>query len=177
MLHKEDFDLISEIRDIAYNQLLPKLRNKNIKVDFINETRNEFCFVNADRSRLSQVLTNLLDNAIKFSKKDTSINIIIQEDHFEINENQKPIDQKEIDKGLVYIAISDSGKGISSDILPKLFKKFVTNSDTGTGLGLYISRKLVEVMGGRIWAFNNNDGIGSTFVFSLPTSGKTNSSP
>ena len=69
---------------------------------------------------------------------------------------------------IVYVAISDSGKGISPDMLPRLFEKFMTNSDTGTGLGLYISKKLVEAMGGRIWAFNNNDGIGSTFVFSLP---------
>ena len=59
-------------------------------------------------------------------------------------------------------------------MLPRLFEKFVTNSNTGTGLGLYISKKLVEAMGGKIIAFNNNDGIGSTFVFSLPLTEKHN---
>ena len=68
----------------------------------------------------------------------------------------------------VYVGISDSGRGISSTILPRLFGKFVTDSDYGTGLGLYITKKLVEAHGGRIWAYNNNDGVGSTFVFSLP---------
>ena len=67
-----------------------------------------------------------------------------------------------------YAYLMDTGKGISTKILPKLFKKFVTDSDFGTGLGLFITRKLVEAHGGKIWAFNNPDGIGSTFVLSLP---------
>ena len=60
------------------------------------------------------------------------------------------------------------GKGISPNIMPSLFKKFVTDTVTGTGLGLYITKNLVEAQGGKIWAFNNNDGVGSTFIFSLP---------
>ena len=68
----------------------------------------------------------------------------------------------------VYVGISDTGKGISSTIMPKLFSKFITDSDYGTGLGLYITKKLVEAQGGRIWAYNNIDGVGSTFIFSLP---------
>jgi signal transduction histidine kinase len=74
----------------------------------------------------------------------------------------------EKEEEMIYVGISDTGKGISSKILPKLFEKFTTDSDFGTGLGLYITKRLVEAHGGRIWAFNNNDGIGSTFVFSLP---------
>jgi signal transduction histidine kinase len=74
----------------------------------------------------------------------------------------------ERDEEMVYVGISDTGKGISSKIMPKLFEKFTTDSEFGTGLGLFITKKLVEAHGGRIWAFNNNDGIGSTFVFSLP---------
>lgn len=69
---------------------------------------------------------------------------------------------------MVYVGISDTGKGLSQNILPKLFEKFATDSEFGTGLGLYITRKLVEAHGGRVWAFNNNDRIGCTFVFSLP---------
>lgn len=68
----------------------------------------------------------------------------------------------------ILVGISDTGKGISPDIMPKIFEKFITGSTTGTGLGLYITRNLVEAHGGRIWAFNNADGIGSTFVFTLP---------
>ena len=66
------------------------------------------------------------------------------------------------------ISISDTGKGISPQIMPKLFEKFNTGSNTGTGLGLYITRNLVEAHGGRICAFNNDNGLGSTFVFTLP---------
>ena len=85
----------------------------------------------------------------------------------------KSHDQNEVAER-VYVAISDSGKGISPSVLPRLFEKFNTDSDVGTGLGLYISKKLVEALGGRIWAFNNNDGIGSTFVFNLPLAAKHN---
>lgn len=68
----------------------------------------------------------------------------------------------------ILVSISDTGKGISPQIMPKLFEKFNTGSNTGTGLGLYITRNLVKAHGGKIWAFNNKDGIGATFVFSLP---------
>ena len=58
--------------------------------------------------------------------------------------------------------------GISSEIIDRLFSKFATKSDTGTGLGLYISKSIIEAHGGRIWAENNADGKGATFSFSLP---------
>jgi signal transduction histidine kinase len=62
----------------------------------------------------------------------------------------------------------DTGSGINEEILPKLFTKFATKSDKGIGLGLYISKNIIEAHGGRIWAKNNNDGKGATFSFSLP---------
>ena len=135
-------------------------------------TLDEPCFVYADQSRVNQVLTNLLDNAIKYSKKDGSIDIMIRDKIFDSNIEPDLVDDNtaKLNKEQVFVAISDTGKGISSNILPKLFEKFNTDSDVGTGLGLYISKKLVEAMCGKIWAFNNNDGIGSTFVFSLPKS-------
>ncbi|MGH9990245.1 MAG: sensor histidine kinase, partial [Nitrososphaera sp.] len=68
----------------------------------------------------------------------------------------------------VVVSISDTGSGISPEIYPKLFTKFVTNSEKGTGLGLFISRSIIEAHGGRIWAENNKDGKGATFIFTLP---------
>ncbi|WP_148685714.1 sensor histidine kinase [Candidatus Nitrosocosmicus hydrocola] len=177
MMNKENFDLIKEIQDLINFELRQKLKDKNIQVIFINETLNESCLIRADRFRVNQVLSNLLDNAIKFSKNDTSINIIIkdQEDMPQgTKENYRLVDSNQIVEEAVYIAISDSGKGISSELLPRLFEKFITNSDTGLGLGLYICKKLVDAMGGRIWAFNNNDGVGSTFVISIPLAKENN---
>lgn len=91
-----------------------------------------------------------------------------------LHENSEAVmEVKERAKEMIYISISDTGKGISSNILPKLFQKFVTDSEIGTGLGLYISRNLVEAYCGKVWAFNNADGIGSTFIFSLPKTDST----
>ena len=73
----------------------------------------------------------------------------------------------------VVVSISDNGEGIHPEILPRLFTKFSTKSETGgTGLGLYITKSIIEVHGGRIWAENNKDGIGATFSFTLPLSKK-----
>ena len=183
ILHKKEFDLISEIKDIVKNQLNQKFKVKNIKISFANDALDETCCIYADKSRLDQILINLLENAIKFSASDGSIDIKVQENTFEIikkgentrtnnsSENLESTSVDKKDKREIYISVSDSGKGISSIILPRLFQKFFTDSNYGTGLGLYITKKLVEAMGGRIWAFNNNDGIGSTFVFSLPLAG------
>ena len=84
---------------------------------------------------------------------------MIQEEKISEGERKKMEKEEE----MIYVGISDTGKGISSKILPKLFEKFTTDSDFGTGLGLYITKRLVEAHGGRIWAFNNNDGIGFYF--------------
>lgn len=68
------------------------------------------------------------------------------------------------------VRVKDTGQGIDLEILPKLFTKFTTKSSSGTGLGLFISKSIIEAHGGRIWAENNSDGIGATFSFTLPTS-------
>ena len=183
ILHKKEFDLISEIKDIVKNQLNQKFKVKNIKISFANDALDETCYIYADKSRLGQILINLLENAIKFSATDGSIDIKVQENISEIikkgentrtnnsSENLESTSVDKKDKREIYISVSDSGKGISSIMLPRLFQKFFTDSNYGTGLGLYITKKIVEAHGGRIWAFNNNDGIGSTFVFSLPLAG------
>jgi two-component system sensor histidine kinase VicK len=68
------------------------------------------------------------------------------------------------------VSIKDTGLGIAPEIKPKLFSKFVTNSPGGTGIGLFISKSIVEAHGGRIWAEDNADGKGATFTFNLPLS-------
>ncbi|HEY6883857.1 MAG TPA: ATP-binding protein [Nitrososphaeraceae archaeon] len=109
--------------------------------------------VEGDRNRLNQLFANLLNNAIKFTKKGTiSVSIQKKDNH-------------------VIISIKDTGQGIDPQIYPRLFTKFATKSETGgTGLGLFISKSIVEAHGGKIWALTNNDGIGATFAFSLPLS-------
>lgn len=190
MLQKERVDLVKEINDIVSFHLDQRIKEKNIKVNFINDTLlGEHYWVHTDRSRLNQILNNLIDNAIKFSKNGGSLdillygNIAIQENKKIIRNmkkskfppgNMRPNKSNEYKTEQIYIAISDSGKGISPSILPRLFEKFNTDSDVGTGLGLYISKKLVEALGGKIWAFNNQDGIGSTFIFSLPKMSHSN---
>ena len=106
--------------------------------------------VNADKGRLSQVIANLLSNAIKFTDKGVI-----------------SIETSESD-GEVMASIRDSGSGIDPDIFPKLFSKFITKSDRGTGLGLFISKSIIESHGGKIWAENNRFEPGATFYFSLP---------
>jgi nitrogen-specific signal transduction histidine kinase len=125
------------------------------KVNLIYEPGKEDIFVQADRDRLGQVISNLLNNSIKFTEEG-SISITVQ---------------KSVETDEVVVSIKDTGRGIDSEILPRLFSKFVTKSDAGgTGLGLFISKSIVEAHGGRIWAENNQAEKGATFTFSLPAS-------
>ena len=79
--------------------------------------------------------------------------------------NQNNIKSK---KEEVVVTVQDTGNGISPEILPKLFTKFVTKSESGTGLGLFISKNIIEAHGGRIWAKDNIGSNGATFAFMLP---------
>jgi signal transduction histidine kinase len=106
-----------------------------------------------DKNKVIQIISNLISNAIKFSFKNGTITI-----------------SKEVsrDNQFIVISVIDRGSGIDPDLFPRLFSKFSTRSNHGTGLGLYICKNLVEVQGGRIWAQGNTDGPGATFSFSLP---------
>ncbi|HEY1248272.1 MAG TPA: ATP-binding protein [Nitrososphaera sp.] len=106
--------------------------------------------VDADRDRILQVLSNLLNNAIKFTSEG-KIAITLEREG-----NQ------------VIVKVRDSGSGIDSEIYPKLFEKFASKSEKGTGLGLFISKNIIQAHNGKIWAENNPGGIGATFSFSLP---------
>jgi two-component system, OmpR family, sensor histidine kinase VicK len=119
-------------------------------------------FVEADRGRITQAISNLINNAIKFTSQRGGIISVTTEKRNNKDENQ---DQ-------VIIAVKDTGEGIHPKIIPRLFTKFATRSSSGTGLGLYISKSIVEAHGGRIWAENNSDDKGATFSFSLPLAQK-----
>ena len=119
----------------------------------ITSTAKEDFIVEGDKGRLAQVLSNLLNNAIKFTQEGT---IVILAKN--INNDNATI-----------VSVKDTGIGISTEIFPRLFEKFVTSkSFEGTGLGLYISKRIIEAHGGSIWAENNSDGKGATFSFTLP---------
>jgi signal transduction histidine kinase len=124
-------------------------------------------FVEADRTRITQVIWNLLTNAAKFTKEGyiTVSARKKQEDPGQQNEEKY--------NGYVIITVKDTGCGIDSEILPKLFTKFASKSFSGTGLGLYISRSIIEAHGGKIWAANNKNEFndkeaGATFAFMMP---------
>jgi two-component system, OmpR family, sensor histidine kinase VicK len=124
-------------------------KQRKIKLAYSN---NDNIIVNADAERLTQVVSNLLSNAIKFtSKGEISVNITRDD-----TEQQ------------IVVSVTDTGQGIDPEIMPRLFTKFATKSIVGTGLGLYISKKIIEAHGGKMWAENNSDGIGATFSFTLP---------
>jgi signal transduction histidine kinase len=126
-------------------------RNKKVKIFF---QPKDSIIVNVDKDRIFQVLSNLLNNALKFTKHGTvMINI-----NLDGNENNK----------VVNVTIQDTGIGITQELMPYLFSKFVTSSYNGTGLGLFISKGIIEAHGGRIWAENNSNGVGASFSFSLP---------
>ncbi|MDQ3838928.1 MAG: HAMP domain-containing histidine kinase [Thermoproteota archaeon] len=114
--------------------------------------------VEADKIRIMQVISNLLTNAIKFTRGG-KVAIIID------NNNGTG---KEKGEGDVVVSFRDNGTGIDPEIIDKVFEKFVTKSDKGTGLGLFISRKIIEAHGGSIWAKNNTNAEGATIAFSLP---------
>jgi signal transduction histidine kinase len=159
-------DVIEDYRD----QIEKSEDQKNLKYEptiVYDNNKEDTIIVEADRERITQVISNLLSNAIKFTRdirggEDRAI-------HIDAKKVKK--DQKE-DEYDVVVSVKDTGSGIDPQILPKLFERFVSKSFSGTGLGLFISKSIVEAHGGRIWAKNNPGGKGSTFTFSLPLAHK-----
>jgi two-component system, OmpR family, sensor histidine kinase VicK len=146
-LHKERVNINEKIRNVV-KDIESQIHNPELKIAFL-ESKDPI-YVKADKTRLYQVIANLLGNAIKFTKQG-SISVSV-----DVNANE------------LVISVKDTGEGIHSDILPRLFTKFATRSEVGTGLGLFISKSIVEAHGGKMWAENNSDGKGATFHFTLP---------
>jgi two-component system sensor histidine kinase VicK len=155
-LHKEVFNINEVILDSL--QDIKSQVNDNKKVKLLYDLRGNIpIHVEADKGRLTQIISNLLSNAIKFTQEG-AITVTVEKKE-ENDDNQT-----------IVVNIKDTGSGIDSEIMPRLFTKFATKSETGgTGLGLFISKSIIEAHDGKIWAENNPDGEkGATFSFSLP---------
>ena len=151
-LNKEKVNINEKIREII-DDVGSQVQNPNDLRIIFSETKRPV-HLQADKTRLYQVIANLLTNAIKFTNVGT---ITVSA---EVNDNNNEL----------IVTVKDSGEGIHSDVIPRLFTKFATKSNVGTGLGLYISKNIIEAHGGRIWAENNRDGKGANFTFTLPLS-------
>lgn len=138
--------------------------------------------VDADKTKIMQVISNLLTNAIKFTRGG-KVAIIIDNNRTKLRKEKERGGEREVRQGEggelkqgeetgreIVVSFRDSGTGIAPEIIDKIFEKFVTKSEKGTGLGLFISRKIVEAHGGSIWAKNNTNADGATIAFSLPIS-------
>ena len=154
-LDKSKFDLNEKINNVIYDLTIgiDSVRNNKIRLIFLQP--KEPIMVFADKIRIYQVVNNLLTNAVKFTQEGTIITTI-----------EKEYDKEE-NKEFAVVRINDTGQGIHSDILPRLFQKFASKSISGTGLGLYIAKSIVESHAGRIWGMNNKDGKGAEFGFTL----------
>ena len=151
-------ELISDIIEDQKNEI--EKTNKDIRL--VHERQDQNIEIDADKNRLTQVISNLLSNAIKFTKRGI---IRVTE---------------EVEDGMALVTVMDTGRGIDPEISPRLFLKFAAKSETGTGLGLFISKSIVEAHGGKIWAQNNTDydgKKGATFTFSIPLSRLKEASP
>jgi two-component system, OmpR family, sensor histidine kinase VicK len=153
-LKKELFDLNDIILNAMDDVVLDTKFNSTNRLSY----EPHKWYMNADKSRIAEVISNLLSNAVKFTPQGT-ITIDVKE--------HKTGDNNCNNRSYIIVSVKDTGQGIDVNILPKLFTKFASKSYHGTGLGLFISKGIVEAHGGRIWAENNPDGIGATFSFSL----------
>lgn len=151
-LNVEVIDLNEKIRIVVNDEISAIPQGKELKIIF-DQRESAPLFVNGDKSRLFEVLSNLIGNAIKFTDSGGTITVTAE---------------KTAAKNEAIVSIKDTGKGIDREILPRLFTKFASKSDKGTGLGLFLSKGIIQAHGGKIWAENNKDERGATFRFTLP---------
>ena len=167
-LNKERINLNDKIKNVIKDISNTNLQvgQKGLTIQFLNDKNNDGIeyYVNADKSRVFQVLSNLINNAIKFTDINGVISISLNKTESLTTDNNNTVEKNEY----VFIRIEDDGSGIDPEIHSKLFSKFAAKSDIGTGLGLFIAKSIIEAHGGKIFAENNRDGKGATFTFTLP---------
>ena len=143
-LKKEKFDMNEKIRNVIRD-----VRGTSTDLQIIELLGTEPILVEADKVKIFEVISNLINNAIKFTEK-----------------GRITVKAEKVPENVVQVEVNDTGIGI--DIMPRIFEKFATNSDQGSGLGLFICKNIIEAHGGKIWAENNKDQKGATFAFTLP---------
>jgi two-component system sensor histidine kinase VicK len=148
-LSKENFNLVQKIRNVIHD-IKSSQGEKADAIEIVYHAPDEPIMIEADKTRIYEVVSNLLRNAIKFTDSGT-ITITSR-----------------LEGKNAIISIKDTGRSIDPELMPRLFTKFASKSETGTGLGLYLSKKIIEAHGGKIWAENNKDEKGATFAFTLP---------
>ena len=148
-LNKETFDMNEKIRNVIRDFRNISKPDGNLQI--VELLGNEPLLIEADKVRIFEVISNVIRNAIKFTTNGT------------ITVKAEKIGKK------IQVEVKDPGVGIDPDIMPRLFTKFASKSDQGTGLGLFISKNIIEAHGGTIFAQNNKDGKGATFTISLPS--------
>ena len=137
-----------------------QIRTAEVGVNLLYTQPQSSLIANVDIGRIKEVMINLIGNSLKFTPKEGSVMVSVDKDG----------------QNSVLIRVKDTGRGISSNDMSKLFQKFnmvgnghlTKDRGQGTGLGLYLSKSLVELHGGRIWAESEGEGKGATFSFTLP---------
>ena len=148
-----DFDATALVQEII-TELKPTIDKTGLSMNL--ESSSYICMAHGDTGKIKQVINNIIDNSVKYTKKG-GVTISLS-----------------ADKEFITIKISDTGIGIAADDIPKLFTKFTRAKDAfrtnviGTGLGLYIAKQMVEAQGGKIWVESEGLGRGSSFFIKLP---------
>ena len=161
-LDKERFRIVETILD-NINSYKNNTDGKGIKFEYELDGDGDGLTVYGDRNGISQVISNLISNSIKFIPQAGIISIKA--------ERKVTSSDNEGVEEMVVVSVKDTGIGIDEEVFPRLFTKFITKSFQGIGLGLFISKSIVEAHGGSIWAEHNRDGKGATVRFTLPVRG------
>ena len=158
-LHKEQFNINDVIENLvqSYRSQVQVKNMVRSDTEILFTPKEDVILVEADKGRLTQVISNVLDNSLKFTKP------IREGEKGKIHISSEKKDNQ------ATVSIMDTGMGIDPEIFPKLFSKFASKSFSGTGLGLFISKSIIEAHGGKIWARNNANGGGATFSFTIPS--------